>query len=71
MTERGGWSRSLRRWRHRQGKTQREMAAEIGITCRSYQRYEQGVIVPRPGSLLERTLRQLLARDGYEVVLDV
>jgi len=69
MTEQGGWSRSLRRWRHRRHLTQREMAAEIGITYRSYQRYEQGLIVPRPGSLLERTLRQMLAREGYEVVV--
>ena len=43
--------RNIKRLRVEQGLTQEQVAQQIGITWRNYQRYEKGLVVPRGDNL--------------------
>jgi transcriptional regulator with XRE-family HTH domain len=47
MTQHASLAQQLSDWRHAQGLTQAQAAAECGISLRTYQEYEQGRYEPR------------------------
>lgn len=51
MTLKAQIGRNMKRLRTEQGLTQEQVAQQIGITWRNYQRYEKGLVVPRGDNL--------------------
>jgi len=61
------WPQAVREYRRRRGLAQTELARELGIHWQTVSRFERGAYVPRPGSLLDRTLRAEMVARGIEV----
>lgn len=67
------WPEAMKEYRRRRGTVQQPLtkvalAAELGVHIDTVKRFERGTYRPRPGSLLERTLRERFAMQGVEVM---
>lgn len=66
------WPEAMKEYRRRRGTVQQPLtkialATELGVHLETIKRFERGTYRPRPGSLLERTLRAWFALQGIAV----